>query len=95
MAVGSRWSEAAPGRVGTSQVCDTLGFGYFLAAAACPCAGSLPSLGPCCHLMLGQVTSASSGMSMLKLGTGEATSTVFRLKKSVCLHFILKGKTLG
>ena len=68
VAVSTRWREAAPGTEGTSQVCDALRFGYFLVAAACPCAGSLPSQGPCCRPSLGQATSASSGM--LKLGAG-------------------------
>lgn len=93
MAVGTKWSEAPPGREGTSQVCDALGFGYVLVAAACPCAGSLPPQGPCYCPVLGQVTSASSGTSMLKLSAGEATDTEFWLKKSGFLYFILKGET--
>lgn len=91
--VGTRWSEAAPGEEGTSQVCDALGFGYSLVVAACPGAGSLPSQGLCCRPVLRQATSACSGMSMLKLGTGEATGTGFWLKKSGFLYFILKGET--
>lgn len=62
--VGTRWSEAAPGEEGTSQVCDALGFGYSLVAAACPGAGSFQSQGLCCRPVLRQATSACSGMSM-------------------------------